>query len=245
MSRELIKERFFLNISLTKSYPDIYFVRNSILHAVKLNLSKFDGTLLDVGCGIMPYRELILEGNTSIKNYIGLDFEDSLDSEYALGKPDLFWKGDIIPLENESVDCIMATEVLEHCPQPENVLKEMFRVLKPNGTIFFTVPFLWNLHLVPYDEYRYTPFSLNRHLENVGFKNIELSALGGLDASLAQMLGIWLQRRPLHRLVKASLSILILPIMKLLIHQDSKTEGKNIFTEGKMITGLFGTAYKN
>lgn len=244
MSRDLIKERFFLNISLSKSYPDIYFVRNSILKALKLNIPKFHGTLLDVGCGIMPYRELILESNTKVINYIGLDFENSLDWEYALGKPDLFWKGDIIPMDDETVDCIMATELLEHCPQPEAVMKEMLRVLKPGGMVFLTVPFLWNLHLVPYDEYRYTPFSLNRHLSSAGFKNIELNALGGVDASLAQMLGIWLQRKTLNRVMRVALSVLILPVMKLLIKQDSKVAKKSEFSDGTMITGLYGTAYK-
>ncbi|WP_276499662.1 class I SAM-dependent methyltransferase [Pontibacter litorisediminis] len=243
-SREQIVEKYFLNLGLSKGDSDIYYVRNSILRAVKANLHKFYGTLLDVGCGIMPYRELIRENNPRVSTYIGLDFDAPLTWEFSVCKPDLIWDGKNIPLGNESVDCIMATELFEHCPEPENVMREMYRVIRPGGLIFFTVPFIWNLHLVPYDEYRYTPFSLRRHLSNAGFVDIELEALGGLDASLAQMLGIWLQRRQLSRAVKAALAVLILPLMKLLIKKDLRTNTKAVFSDGTMYTGLHGVAFK-
>jgi len=74
-------------------------------------------------------------------------------------------------------------------------MKEIWRVLKPGGILFFTVPFLWNLHEIPYDEYRYTPFALKRHLTQSGFNEIEIKAMGGWDAALAQMLGLWVRRR--------------------------------------------------
>lgn len=242
--RENILDKYFINISLNKDYPDVYYVRTSILHALKNNISKFNGKLLDVGCGIMPYRELILNNNKNVTSYIGLDFENSLDPEYALGKPDLFWEGDVIPIEDNSVNTILATELFEHCPDPEKVMKEMIRVIKPGGILFYTVPFLWNLHLVPYDEYRYTPFSLKRHLTNAGFKEIEMKALGGVDASLAQMMGIWYQSRPSHHSYKKYLGKLFISIMRRLITADAKVDKTELFKEGSMITGISGIAYK-
>ena len=128
----------------------------------------FEGELLDIGCGKMPYKKYILE-HSRVTNYVGLDIEQALVYDAKL-KPDHTWDGKIMPFENESFNCTFGTEVLEHCPEPEIVLKEVHRVLKPNGIFFFTVPFLWNLHEVPHDEYRYTPFSLERHLKNSGFK---------------------------------------------------------------------------
>ncbi len=210
-----------------------------------MNISKFKGVLLDVGCGIMPYREFILNKNRNVTSYIGLDFEDSLNPEYALGKPDIFWKGDFIPLNDTSIDTALATELFEHCPEPERVMKEILRVLKPGGIIFFTVPFIFHLHLVPHDEYRYTPFSLKRHLSDAGFKNIELSALGGWDASLAQMMAIWLQQRPLLKRHKKIISLLMIPLIKKLIKTDSKYNKNNLYNNGCLITGISGIAYKN
>jgi SAM-dependent methyltransferase len=244
MTRQETIEKYFTNITLSKNYVDLYYVRRSLLHSVEANLSKFKGTILDVGCGIMPYRELIVERNKAVTSYIGLDFENSIEPEYALGKPDLFWTGDVIPMQNDSVDTIIATELFEHCPDPEKVMKEMLRVLTPGGIIFFTVPFLFYLHIVPHDEYRYTPYSLTRHLTNSGFTNVDLSALGGMDASLAQMIGIWLQHRPLLKRHKNWLSFFLLPIIKKLTRLDSRTDKTQLFYSGSMITGIAGTAYK-
>jgi SAM-dependent methyltransferase len=122
------------------------------------------------------------------------------------------------------------------------VLKEVYRVLKKDGIFFFTVPFLWNLHEVPHDEYRYTPFSLQRHLENSGFRDINIKATGGWHASMAQMLGLWVRRSPLHPLKRKWFSILLKPVIKQLILKDSKSTP--MFVEGQMITGLYGTAKK-
>jgi hypothetical protein len=106
------------------------------------------------------------------------------------------------------------------------------------------VPFLFYLHIVPHDEYRYTPYSLSRHLTNSGFTDIDLSSLGGWDASLAQMIGIWLQQRPLMKKHKNILSFFLMPIMKRLIKMDTKFDKKQMFHNGAMITGIAGTAYK-
>jgi len=244
MNREDFIDKYFINIKLSSVYFDLYYVRKSIFKAIASNLHVFEGVVLDVGCGIMPYREHLLDNNDKITRYIGLDFEMALDEEYALGKPDLFWKGDIIPVDSGSIDAIIATEFFEHCPDPEKVMIEMERVLKPGGVIFFTVPFVWNLHLSPYDEYRYTPFSLRRHLSNAGFHHIKLDALGRWDASLAQMIAIWYHNRPMRKIYKTIFGHFVKGIIKMLIEEDEKFDKRDFERDGVMITGLSGLAYK-
>lgn len=218
---------------------DIYFVRKSIFTFINKSLSNFHGSLLDIGCGKMPYKEFILK-NSSVQNYVGLDIETAINYDLNI-KPDFVWDGVLMPFEDAAFDCAIATEVLEHCPEPELVLNETYRVLKAGGMLFFTVPFLWNLHEVPNDEYRYTPFSLERHLSNSGFTNIQINALGGWNASLAQMIGLWVRRAPMSRWKRKVLSILFLPVYKYLIKKDLKP---NSFGESTMITGLSGIAFK-
>jgi SAM-dependent methyltransferase len=230
----------FVNIPFSIENLDRYYIRTSIFNAIKNNLLKFKGNLLDIGCGKMPYKNYILE-NSTVEKYIGLDIENALEYD-AVVKPDFTWNGIIMPFEKDSFDCAFGTEVLEHCPEPEIVLKEVFRVLKPNGVFFFTVPFLWNLHEVPHDEYRYTPFSLQRHLENAGFKEIEIKAAGGWHASMAQMLGLWVRRSPMSKRKRKYLCILLKPIIGYLIRKDKSSSIQ--FVEGQMITGLYGTAKK-
>ena len=230
----------FLGVKLNSSNIDIYVIRNAIFSALDKNLKNFSGRLLDVGCGKMPYREFILK-NSHVSHYVGLDLETALNYDTEV-KPDITWNGKVMPFDSYSFDCAFATEVLEHCSEPEVVLKEVFRILKPGGIFFFTVPFLWNLHEVPYDEYRYTPFSLKRHLINSGFTRIEMGATGGWHASMAQMLGMWIKRSQMSKNKRKFLSILSKPIIKYLIDKDNPEMVK--FSEGQMITGLYGFVVK-
>src|SRR5690606_37327284 len=117
---------------------------------------------LDVGCGRMPYRDLILS-ESQVSRYVGLDIDTALHYDSKI-RPDVYWNGVTMPFPDSSFDSAMATEVLEHCSDPTIILGEVYRVLKPGGTFFFTTPFLWNLHEVPRDEFRLTPFYLERLL---------------------------------------------------------------------------------
>lgn len=230
----------FTEVPLVSTNLDRYHIRSAIFSALKHASQLMSGHLLDIGCGKMPYKKYLLD-QANITNYTGLDIADALNYHPDI-KPDLIWDGRVIPMPDKSYDAAMATEVLEHCPETDIVLKEIFRVLKPGGVIFFTVPFLWNLHEVPHDEYRFTPFSLKRHLSNSGFTEIEIFSTGGWHASLAQMLGLWVRRAPISSVKRKILSTLILPVFKFLLKKDVNP-GRN-FKEGQMITGLYGWAKK-
>lgn len=139
----------FINLKLNKNNLDRYHIRSSIFRALQEALPLFKGRLLDIGCGKMPYKKYILE-HSGVKEYVGLDIEDALEYSREV-KADVLWDGITMPIKSSSYDCAFGTEVLEHCPQPEVVLREVYRVLKPGGVFFFTVPFLWNLHEIPQD----------------------------------------------------------------------------------------------
>ena len=228
----------FIEPELTQQNLDLYFIRKSINDSIARNLPKFKGILLDLGCGEMPYRHYIL-ANSSVTKYIGMDIENPIYQKDA--KPDLFWDGKIIPLDDNSVDTVMATELFEHLPDIQLVLNEISRVLKPGGMLFFTVPFLWPLHDVPHDEYRYTPFSLERHLKTAGFLDVSIKALGGWNASLAQMIGLWLKRSGLQKEQKDVFASGLFNFYKYLLKTD---EIPQTFNSQFMTPGFAGTAFK-
>ena len=245
LSEKRVKDRDkmksnFVNIRLDISNLDIYYIRTSIFNAIKETLLLFQGSLLDIGCGKMPYKDHILN-HSGVISYTGLDIETAKVYDKQI-KPDVTWDGVTMPFNDKDFDCAFGTEVLEHCPQPEIILKEVHRVLKPGGIFFFTVPFLWNLHETPHDEYRYTPFALERHLENAGFKDIQLKATGGWHASMAQMLGLWVRRSPMSSRKRKYLSIFLKPVISSLIKLDKPEKIK--FKEGQMITGIYGIVKK-
>ncbi len=57
-------------------------------------------------------------------------------------------KGDLLnlPFEDESIGTIFCTEVLEHVTDPFRAVREMHRVLRPEGSLLITSPFLWPWH---------------------------------------------------------------------------------------------------
>lgn len=187
----------------------------------------------------MPYKKYILE-KSNVVEYIGLDIEMAIEYNKEI-RPDVKWDGIKMPFNENEFDTLLMIEVLEHVPDPTITLKESHRVLKENGVLFFTVPFLWPFHEIPNDHYRYTPFSLKRIFEISGFDHTEIYATGGWHASLAQMLGLWVRRSNISKTKKEILSIFLKPIINYLIHKDIKPM---FYHESQMVPGLYGIAKK-
>ncbi len=235
MNRERFIRRAYLEPTLNDRALSVYPVRTAILGAVRECLPDFSGELLDVGCGIMPYRELIREANPAVTSYTGLDLAASEVHDTSIA--DLHWDGQRIPLPDDAVDTVIATEFLEHSFEPVAVLAEIGRVLRPGGLFFFTVPFVWPLHEVPNDFARYTPFGLERLLGDAGFDSPRIRSLGGWHAAMAQMrsnLGAArIDPKLARRLARA--------VIPRLLKADTADHD---FGHHCMVSGLYGTARK-
>lgn len=233
----------FTNPRCSTGTLDTFFPRRKIVGALRAELSRFRGTVLDVGCGRKPYKSVLFESPSEVQTYIGLDLPSELrHPAYArFEQPELTWNGTTIPLCDNTVDCVIATELFEQCFNLQPVLNEIARVLKTGGSLFFSVPFWWPLHDAPNDQHRYSPFALKRYLEQAGFGEIRISALGGWDASLAQMLALWLRRRSLRKWQRVMLIGIFFPVILWLFRIDRPA---NAFADQAMITHLTGVAEK-
>ena len=121
------------------------------------------GRLLDMGCGYVPlydaYRDLVSEN-------ICIDWQNTAHvNPYLDQMVDLTGA---LPFERGSFDTVLLTDVLEHIPEPTNLICEIARILRPGGKLILGVPFFYWLHEVPHDYYRYTEFALRRFCELSG-----------------------------------------------------------------------------
>lgn len=123
-----------------------------------------DLSILDLGCGEKPYYPIFRD---KAKLYIGIDW---LQSPHPKEKIDAFADAMALPIENSSFDIILCTELLEHTSEPLQVLTEIYRILKKDGYVFISTPFMIPLHEVPYDYYRFTKFAIKQLSEKAHFK---------------------------------------------------------------------------
>jgi SAM-dependent methyltransferase len=165
-----------------------YLVRNRLLHGIFKHIDKLHGKLLDFGCGAKPYKNII-----NVSEYIGLDFP-SEGHDHSNEAIDVFYDGKSIPFEDNSFDSIFSSEVFEHVFNLEDMLKELFRVLKPEGIILITCPFAIGEHEQPNDYARYTSFALKHMMCKAGFDVIHYEKLGGSIDAIIQLRLTYFQR---------------------------------------------------
>jgi len=108
--------------------------------------------------------------------------------------------GDVqaLGIRDASVDVVLCTEVLEHVPDPQRAIDEMYRVLVPGGQLLLTTRFLFPIHDAPHDYFRFTKYGLRHLLRRFEITEVqeETDAVGTL-AVLLQRLGM--QAETLHR----------------------------------------------
>lgn len=138
-------------------------------------------TLLDVGCGRGPYRNLF---SAYSKAYFGLD---NPNDHSGMSGANAYADAHFLPIASESVDTVLLSEVLEHLSLPLDALKETCRVLKPGGHLILTAPLFWHLHEKPRDYYRYTKYGLQFLLEQSGLKVVHVSELTGFIGTFTQL----------------------------------------------------------
>jgi len=139
-----------------------YFSRKGLMREIASLSDGITGRTLDIGCGAKPYESLFQSGE-----YVGLELDTP--ENRATKKADVFYDGGAFPFQDGEFDSVVAFQVLEHVFEPERFLSEVFRVLRDDGCVLLTVPFLWAEHEQPYDYARYSSFGLRSLIGRNGF----------------------------------------------------------------------------
>ena len=98
-----------------------------------------DALVLDLGSG----------SRRRARHVINLEIE-------PLPNVDVVGDGHHLPFGDEIFDAVILEAVLEHVVTPEEVVSEVYRVLRPGGRIYAAVPFMQGYHASPRDYQRYT-----------------------------------------------------------------------------------------
>ena len=141
---------------------------NGITRDILTKVVKDKQIWLDLGCGMKPFQSSFVNAK-----YIGIDVLQS-GAEEEMKNADLYYDGTNIPFQDNYFDGILCTQVLEHAIDSDVLVRECYRVLKANGTIVVSVPFIYREHEQPYDFRRFTSFGLRLLLEQKGFKEVVL-----------------------------------------------------------------------
>lgn len=154
-----------------------------------------NSVVLDAGGGACVYKKIFAHCQ-----YESADFAQMSGLQY--GKLTYVCDLTKIPVEGERYDFILFTQVLEHVPGPELVLRELLRVLKPTGRIFCSAPVLYHEHGAPYDFYRYTQFGLRHLFAKSGFNIEKIDRMEGFFLTCAYLLEFINDGLPGHKIAK-------------------------------------------
>lgn len=136
------------------------------------------GTLLDFGCGDMPYEGLL---RPRVQQYVGIDLPGNPRAQFTL-------KADgTTDAPDASADVVLSTQVLEHVVSPEVYLGECRRMLKPGGLLLLSTHGHWKYHPDPVDLHRWTGPGLRGLLSQQGFGVVEIRGVLGLAAAGLQL----------------------------------------------------------
>jgi uncharacterized protein YbaR (Trm112 family) len=95
-----------------------------------------------------------------------------------------------IPLKSGTVDSVICNAVLEHVYDPETVVSEILRVLKPGGILYAEVPYIFFFHGYPNDFKRYTKEGMRRLF--AGLADAEIGMTNGPVSAVLQSVNIML-----------------------------------------------------
>ncbi len=93
-------------------------------------------------------------------------------------------------LDSEIADLVLVPNLVHHIANQEALFSEMARITKANGKVFVFEPTLRELHQIPDDYLRYTPYGMHEIMRKVGLEPIDTKLDGGPFSAIGYC---WLQ----------------------------------------------------
>lgn len=208
--KRLYNKSLFKPTVLGLLFNPFFIIRRGLYNGVSQFSDYMKGKLLDFGCGSKPYRELF-----NVSEYIGTDIEVS-GHDHRHETIDVYYDGKTLPFTDGSFDSVFSSEVFEHVFNLDQILSELYRILKPGGHMLITVPFVWDEHEIPYDFARYTSFGLKHILREKGFHIVQERKTSNYVETIFQMWAAYVYQHifPRYKIIRIALTpLLVTPII--------------------------------
>ena len=191
------------------------------------------GVVLDIGG---RDRGRFQKPKKKVNKWIFADINEQYNPDIILDVTDMN------QIDKNSIDVINALELFEHVENIELGLKECNRILKKEGILILSVPFLFPIHADPCDFQRWTSAKWRNTLHKNGFKIENLIVMGKYYTHLAEIIKARLSIIKLRLTLKKFLINLLLPFLDRLSKQDRKLNADSVLY--KYHTGYFIIARK-
>ena len=145
------------------------------------------GRLLDVGCGHRPYEPYF---RPHVDRYIGVEFPVTAGERSG----DVHASSLELPIAASTIDMVVSFQVLEHVSDPQRMVNECVRVLRPGGRLILTANFLWGLHEEPHDYFRFSRYGFALLLERAGCADIRVEPMAGAWVTTGQRIAYAIDR---------------------------------------------------
>ena len=187
--------------------------------------------LLELGCGTVYFTKEIIKINNSLTAIdISPDLINIAKNTITHNSNNVIFKIEnaySMSFPNHSFDCVVGSSILHHL-EIDDAFKEIFRVLKPGGKIYFTEPNMMNPQIalqknIPYikkrlgdspDETAFYRWPLKKRLIELGFVNIKIIPFDFLHPAIPKLLiniiikiGNFTEKIPILREIAGSLFI--------------------------------------
>lgn len=159
------------------------------LHHMSVRLREVLATLalpagsktLDIGSGNQPYRPHFDE--------FQLDYLCTDEGDFRVTAMS---RGERLPFAASSFDLVLSSQVLEHVTDPWRCVEEIHRILKPEGYLIFSVPFVWEVHNYPGDFWRFSEQGVRQLLKR--FEILQMEGSTNSLQTILQALNLWIYR---------------------------------------------------
>ena len=176
--------------------PDVFITNMNYLnwkwlkYGAIVSKKYVNGVCLDIGSGNSPYKKYYLD---KVDKYLVVDKGDIHKHMFKSSKEE-FIDADIknLPFEDEFADTIILTQVLEHIDEPFKALDEVYRVLKKDGVLILSLPFIYPAHATPYDYFRFSEFELKKIIKDYSLKTKEFIHQGYFGTAIISMINVFI-----------------------------------------------------